>query len=73
MKHHFLGAIPAAVLITVIHSAQAQGASQAVKQAVEQALPNTPIDSIRPTGIPGLFEVVAGRNLFYTSASGSTT
>ena len=44
--------------------------SQAVKQAVGQALPNTPIDSIRPTGIPGLFEVVAGRNLFYTGASG---
>ncbi len=41
-----------------------------VNRAIKRALPNTPIHSIRPSGIPGLFEIVAGKNLFYIDSSG---
>jgi thiol:disulfide interchange protein DsbC len=42
----------------------------AIEQAVRQALPSTRIDAITPAPIPGLMEVVAGENLFYTDPTG---
>jgi thiol:disulfide interchange protein DsbC len=42
----------------------------AIEQAVRQAMPSTSIDAIAPSPIPGLVEVVAGRNVFYADISG---
>lgn len=42
----------------------------AVEQAVRQAMPSTRIDAIAPSPIPGLVEVVAGRNILYADISG---
>lgn len=42
----------------------------AIEQAVRQAMPSTKIDAIAPSPIPGLVEVVAGRNVFYADSSG---
>ena len=43
---------------------------EAVAGAIRRALPSTSIDAIRPSPVPGLVEVVAGRNVLYASASG---
>lgn len=42
----------------------------AIEQAVRQAMPSTSIDAIAPSPIPGLVEVVAGRNVLYADISG---
>lgn len=42
----------------------------AIEQAVRQAMPSTKIDAIAPSPIPGLVEVVAGRNVLYADTSG---
>lgn len=42
----------------------------AIEQAVRQAMPSTSIDAIAPSPIPGLVEVVAGRNILYADISG---
>lgn len=42
----------------------------AIEQAVRQAMPSTRIDTIAPSPIPGLVEVVAGRNILYADTSG---
>lgn len=42
----------------------------AIEQAVRQAMPSTRIDAIAPSPIPGLVEVVAGRNILYADISG---
>jgi len=42
----------------------------AVAQAVRRAMPSTRIDRITPAPIPGLVEVVAGRNILYADTSG---
>lgn len=42
----------------------------AAEAAVRRALPGTPIESVRPSPIPGLVEIVAGANLLYADTSG---
>jgi thiol:disulfide interchange protein DsbC len=42
----------------------------AVDAALRRALPSTPINSITPTPISGLVEVVAGRNVLYADTTG---
>lgn len=41
-----------------------------IEQAVRQAMPSTKIDTIAPSPIPGLVEVVAGQNVLYADTSG---
>src|SRR3972149_3464251 len=38
--------------------------------AVRRAMPGTTVSEVRAAPIPGLLEVVAGRNVFYTDAGG---
>ena len=42
----------------------------AAESAVRRALPGTAIESVRPSPIPGLVEVVAGANLLYADTTG---
>ena len=42
----------------------------AAESAVRRALPGTTIESVRPSPIPGLVEVVAGANLLYADTTG---
>lgn len=56
-------------LLGVALPAQA-GTIEALRTALEQTLPNTEITSLRETPIPGLFEMDAGKNLFYVDQSG---
>lgn len=42
----------------------------AVERSVRQAMPSTRIDSVTPSPIAGLVEVVADRNVFYADTSG---
>ncbi len=45
-------------------------AAVAVEQAVRAALPGTRIETVTPTPIPGLMEVVAGSNVLYVDRGG---
>ena len=48
----------------------ARPAPEAVARRIRQALPATPIRSIRPAPVAGLYEVVAGRNVLYADPTG---
>ena len=42
----------------------------AVKKAIARLMPNTTLDSVSPTAIPGLFEVIMGPQVLYVSKDG---
>jgi thiol:disulfide interchange protein DsbC len=44
--------------------------NKAIEQALKQALPGVKPDSITPSPMPGLYEVVVGPKLFYVSEDG---
>ncbi len=44
--------------------------TERVTAAVRRAMPGTTVSEVRAAPIPGLLEVVAGRNVFYTDADG---
>ncbi|MFQ5535488.1 MAG: DsbC family protein [Sphingomonadales bacterium] len=47
------------------------GDVDALRAALKEKLPNTEITSLRETPIPGLYEMVTGKNLFYVDQSAS--
>jgi len=49
------------------HSAVSYAAADAMKPeaALRSAFPQVPFDSVTPSEIPGLYEVVSGQNIFY--------
>ncbi len=47
------------------------GDVDALRAALKVKLPNTEVTSLRETPIPGLFEMVMGKNLFYVDQSGN--
>ncbi len=51
-------------------AAEAAAVPDAVARRIRQALPATPIRSIRPAPVAGLYEVVAGRNVLYAEPTG---
>lgn len=53
-----------------LFSVTAQADTKAVEDALKQALPTIKPDSITPSPIPGLTEVVVGARLFYVSDDG---
>lgn len=56
---------------TVTGGASAPGGlSPQARERIRQAMPGTSIDSVSVSVVPGLHEVVAGRNVLYTDASG---
>lgn len=46
-------------------------AVKTVEESLKQALPSLKPDSVKPTKIPGIYEVVSGAKLFYISADGN--
>ena len=71
MKHRFALALAIwlAVESTLTCAAQAPDTAR-VADAVRRALPGTTISAVRAAPLPGLLEVVAGRNVFYTDVGG---
>jgi thiol:disulfide interchange protein DsbC len=48
-----------------------EDAAKTIEESLKQALPTLKPDSIKPTKIPGLYEVVSGAKLFYVSGDGN--
>jgi thiol:disulfide interchange protein DsbC len=61
------GAKPAA---RAASAAPATGADAAIRNAVARAVPNTAIDSIKPSPLPGFKEVAIGGQVVYVSGDG---
>jgi thiol:disulfide interchange protein DsbC len=55
----------AALFLTVAHADEA-----AIKKALEKSMPTAKIESIKPSEIKGLYEVVLGANIYYASENG---
>ena len=53
------------LFIPFVHADEA-----AIKKAIAKAMPEAKIESIKPSEIKGLYEVVVGANIFYVSDSG---
>jgi thiol:disulfide interchange protein DsbC len=51
--------------LTGVHADEA-----AIKDAMTKSMPSMKIDSVKPSVIPGLYEVAVGTNLFYVSDDG---
>lgn len=68
-------AMAMALLYSVWGAAQAQGldpAQQAIRRNLGQRLQGFPkIDEVRPSGMPGLYEVRVGHELYYSDAQGA--
>lgn len=71
MKRHIaiVLALALAVESTLACAVQAPDTAR-VADAVRRALPGTTISAVRAAPLPGLLEVVAGRNVFYTDTDG---
>ena len=54
-----------ALFLTVAHADEA-----AIKKALEKSMPTAKIESIKPSEIKGLYEVVLGANIYYASEDG---
>lgn len=57
-----------ALAVLMVNSVRADEA--AIKKALNDFMPGAQVDSVTPTEIKGLFEVVTGGNIFYTSEDG---
>lgn len=54
----------------VLTPALAAAPDAALKQQIERALPNTTVHAVRPTAVPGFYEVEVENQLVYISADG---
>ena len=65
-KRSFFASILSVVLL-LCFAAVSSAATEALKpeEAFREAFPQVKVDSMAPTEIPGLYEVVAGQNIFY--------
>lgn len=71
MKKFFLALMLAGLTSVSVVAAEAPGATKAIEDSLKQALPGMTPDSIKPSPITGLFEVMVGPKLFYVSADGN--
>lgn len=67
MKKILLVLVP---LMSVILSSMVFGGEKEIRNALQGLDPNTPIQSIKPAQINGLFEVIIGNEVYYVSANG---
>lgn len=63
-------AVAVAALFLFTQQAWCDPASQAIEASLKQAMPSFKVDSIKPSPIAGLYEVISGPKLFYVSADG---
>ena len=68
MKKNFSAAI--FLGLGLVLSASAQADAKAVEEALKQALPNIKPDSVQPSPLAGLYEVMVGPKMFYVSEDG---
>ena len=66
---HFLSAFLASVLSTLAFAMPLE-APKAVKEALQKQLPDLIIDSIRPSAVDHLYQVVSGPSVLYVSENG---
>jgi thiol:disulfide interchange protein DsbC len=57
-------------LFTLLMSSQGIADEAAIKKALSQFLPGANVESISPSEIKGLYEIIAGGNIFYASEDG---
>jgi thiol:disulfide interchange protein DsbC len=70
----------AAVTVAALHMGPARAATDAssasadysaVSDRIKRAFPELTVDSVRPSPMPGLLEIVSGRRIFYSDPTGS--
>jgi len=72
-RHHFRAAVSAALLLALppLFAAQAKSPDLAqLQKTLSERLPKSKIVDIRPSPIPGLYEVFAGSSMFYSDSTG---
>ena len=58
------------IVVTIGHSLAAEDTADALAQRLKQLYPNTQFSGVSESALPGLYEVVMGRNIAYTDAAG---
>ncbi|WP_045223336.1 DsbC family protein [Methyloterricola oryzae] len=71
MKKRFLTFMIAGLTAVSAVAAEAPGATKAIEDSLKLALPGMKPDSIKPSPISGLYEVMVGPKLFYVSGDGN--
>ena len=67
-------ALTLSMLFVLAGSAAAEGdtsANKAIEDSIKLIIPGSKADSIKPTKVPGLYEVMVGAKLFYMSEDGN--
>jgi thiol:disulfide interchange protein DsbC len=59
-----------AIVVLMGHALAAEDTAEALAQRLKQLYPNTQFSAVSESALPGLFEVVMGRNIAYTDAAG---
>lgn len=67
--HSFAWAVTA-IVVTMGHGLAAEDTAGGLAQRLKQLYPNTQVTAVAESALPGLFEVVMGRNIAYTDAAG---
>ncbi|MDD1612813.1 MAG: DsbC family protein, partial [Methylococcaceae bacterium] len=62
--------ISVAFAVSALFSGTLRADESAVKEALGKAMPSVKIDSVKPSEIKGVFEVMIGANVFYVSEDG---
>ena len=71
MKKSLLSLCVASLLAFPAISAEKPASNKAIEDSLKEALPGMVPDSIKPTPVAGLYEVVVGPKVFYVSADGN--
>lgn len=59
-----------AILLSGLIIATADADEVAIRQAMAKSMPTMKIDSVKPSEVKGLYEVIVGSNIFYVSEDG---
>ena len=62
--------VPCIFTVLLCFSQSALSGPETIKQAISEAMPGSTIDSITPSPVAGIYEVVIGPTLFYVSEDG---
>jgi thiol:disulfide interchange protein DsbC len=57
----------AVLLLSSMAFSMANADESAIKQALKKAMPSIKVDSIKPSEVKGLYEVIMGANIYYVS------
>ncbi len=56
--------------LTIFYSTTSQADEAAVRKSLTESMPSIKIDSMKPSEVKGLYEVIIGANIFYISDDG---